>query len=185
MEDREILALYFSRNEQAIAETDRKYGALCRSIARGILTFQEDAEECVSDAYLNAWNAIPPQHPEKLGVWLGRVVRNLAYNLWNHAHRKKRDTGMTELLGELADCIPSSADPARQLEERELTEFLNGWLRALPREDRVLFLRRYWNGEPLHELSKRAGTSPNALAKRMYRLRKCLKAALEKEGYSL
>lgn len=185
MEDSEIIALYFSRDEAAISETAAKYGAFCRGIALNILSVSEDAEECVNDAYLQAWNSIPPQRPSKLGAWLGRVVRNIAYNLWKKNHRQKRYAGLEALLEELEDCVPSPVTVERELEERELTEAVNLWLSSLAKKDRVLFVRRYWNGEAVNALAGSAGMSPAAAAKRLYQLRRELKSTLEKEGYSL
>lgn len=185
MEDSQIVELYWQRDEAAIAETDRKYGAFCHGIAKNILTVNEDAEECVSDAYRQAWNAIPPQRPERLRVWLGRVVRNNAVNLYHKNHAQKRYAGMEQLLDELAECIPSAQSVEGEVEAQELAGFLNAWLAALPQEDRVLFLRRYWNGEVLNALERTYGVSHGKMAKRMYRLRESLKKALEKEGYSL
>ena len=185
MEDLEIIGLYFRRDERAITETAAKYGAFCRNIALNILSVSEDAEECVNDAYLRAWDSIPPQKPDKLGAWLGRVVRNTAYNLWNKNHRQKRYAGMEEILNELEDCIPSPDTVEHEIEEQELTGAINAWLADLPKKDRVLFVRRYWNGEAVNALAKRAGISAAATAKRLYRLRRELKSTLEKEGYSL
>jgi RNA polymerase sigma-70 factor (ECF subfamily) len=185
MEDGQIIDLYFQRNEEAISETAKKYGAFCRKIAVNILTDPADGEECVNDAYLQAWNAIPPQRPDRLGAWLGRVVRNNALNLWKKNHRKKRYDGIEQLFSELADCVPSPVTVERELDGQELTAFLNTWLGTLPRDDRALFLRRYWNGETVRDLAKQSGLSPAKIAKRMYRLRQNLRAALEKEGYSL
>ena len=182
MEDSQILALFWQRSQQALAETARKYGPLCLRIARNILPVREDAEECVSDAYQRAWENIPPQRPRHLSAWLGRVVRNLAVNRYQKEHAQKRG-GMKLLLSELEECVPSPQSIETQLQEKELTEFLNCWLKGLPQKDRVLFVRRYWYGLPLQELA--AGQNAHALAQRMYRLRQSLKAALEKEGYSL
>ena len=185
MEDSEIIGLYFNRDEKAITETAAKYGAFCLTIALNILRSREGAQECVNDAYLQAWNAIPPQRPDHLGAWLGRVVRNNAYNLWTKNHRQKRCAGMEELLHELEDCIPSPVTVEREIEEQELTEVINTWLASLRKKDRILFVRRYWNGEAVNALAKKVGISAAAAAKRLYRLRRELKATLEKEGYSL
>lgn len=185
MEDFQILDLYWRRDEAAITETQQKYGAFCYGIANNILSVHEDAEECVSDTYHRAWESIPPQRPVKLRAWLGRVVRNLALNLWNKNHAQKRYAGMTGLLSELEDCIPSPRTMEREIEEKELAEFLNAWLLSLSREDRVLFVRRYWNGEALRDLAKERKLDPARLAQRMYRLRGSLKRALEKEGFAL
>ncbi len=185
MEDLEIISLFFRRDERAIAETAAKYGAFCHDLAMNILSNREDAQECVNDAYWRAWNAIPPQSPHHLGAWLGRVVRNSAYNLWRKNHRQKRCAGVEELLNELEDCVPSPVTVERELEEQELTEVINTWLASLRRNDRILFVRRYWNGEAVNTLARNEGISASAMAKRLYRLRRALKSTLEKEGYSL
>ena len=185
MEDLQIIDLYNRRDENAISETAKKYGAFCESIAFNILTIAADVEECVNDTYLQAWNSIPPQQPVRLGAWLGKVTRNIAINLWNKNHRKKRYAGMEQLLSELEDCIPSPITVEHEIEEMELTEFLNTWLALLPKADRILFMRRYWNGEAVKDLAKEYRIMPRDMAKRMYRLRQSLKSALEKEDYSL
>ena len=136
MEDLEIIGLYFRRDERAITETAAKYGTFCHGIALNILSIDEDAQECVNDTYLQTWNSIPPQKPDKLGAWLGRVVRNIAYNLWKKNHRQKRYAGMEELLYELEDCIPSPNTVEHKVEEQELTEAINAWLKSLSRNDR-------------------------------------------------
>jgi len=185
MEDIQIIELYWQRNEQAIAETSSKYGAFCFSIAKNILSVHEDAEECVNDTYHQVWNVIPPQRPIKFRPWLGKIVRNIALNLWNKNHTQKRYAGMTELLSELEDCIPASQTVELEIEEKELTEHIDRWLRSLDREDRILFVRRYWNGVALRDLANEKGIAPGKLAQRMYRLRIGLKAALEKEDIHL
>ena len=185
MEDSQIIGLYFKRDEAAISETETKYGVFCHSIALNILSVNADADECVNDTYLQAWNSIPPQKPDKLGAWLGKVVRNIAFNLWKKNHRKKRYTGMDQLLNELEDCIPSPITVEREIEEQELTEVINTWLASLSQDERILFMRRYWNGETVALLAQENGMSPANMAKRMYRLRQNLKSKLEMEGYSL
>ena len=185
MEDSQIVNLYLERNEAAIAETAAKYGALCDSIALNILSSKADADECVNDAYLRAWNSIPPQKPDKLGAWLGKVVRNIAFDLWKKNHRQKRYAGMEQILAELEDCLPSPSTVEHQMEEQELTEFINTWLASLSQSDRILFVRRYWDGEKVAILAKERGMSPANMAKLMYRLRQNLKCKLEAEGYSL
>ncbi len=185
MEDLQIISLYFKRDEAAISETSTKYGAFCHGIALNILSIDADADECVNDTYLRAWNSIPPQKPDKLGAWLGKVVRNIAFDLWKKNHRQKRYAGMEQLLSELEDCIPSPVTVEHQIEEQELTNVINTWLASLPQNDRVLFMRRYWNGETVNTLAQESVMSPANMAKKMYRLRQNLKSKLEKEGYSL
>ena len=185
MEDSQIIGLYFKRDEAAISETAAKYGAFCRGIALNILSINADADECVNDTYLRAWNSIPPQKPDKLGAWLGKVVRNIAFDLWKKNHRKKRYSGMEQLMNELEDCIPSHVTVESEIEEQELTEVINAWLASLPQSDRILFMRRYWNGETVAALARESGISAANMAKKMYRLRQNLKSKLETEGYSL
>ena len=185
MEDAGIVALYWARNERAIEETRDKYGGYCYGIAMNLLHVPEDAEETVSDTWHAAWNAMPPEKPDSLRAWLGRVVRNLSLRRWNREHRQKRDPGLTELLSELEDCLPSPITVEGALEAKELGAALDAWLGSMSREDRRLFLRRYWYGVSLRDLARERGTTPDRLAQKMLRLRRSLKAALEKEGISL
>lgn len=185
MEDSRIIDLFFQRSGDAVAALSGKYANYCYTIAYNILSSAEDAEECVNDALHQAWNAIPPQRPDRLGAWLGKVTRNLALNLWSKNHAQKRYAGMEALLSELEDCIPAPGGVERELEDKELSAVIDGWLRNLGREDRVLFLRRYWYGVELQELAEERGTSPNRLAQKMFRLRRSLKQTLEKEGFAL
>ncbi|NLL39031.1 MAG: sigma-70 family RNA polymerase sigma factor [Clostridiales bacterium] len=182
MEDRQIVEQYWSRNEAAIQETDKKYGWLLHSIARNILSNIEDSEECVSDTYLKAWNSIPPEKPGHLAAYLGRIVRNLAINRWHKNRAQKRYNGAETLLSELSDCVPASDNTEMEVETDEISEVISNWLYTLPKDDRVLFLRRYWYGDSLKKLADECGTTQNRLAGRMYRLRQNLKGALEKEG---
>lgn len=160
MEDSQIIGLYFKRDESAITETETKYGAFCHGIALNILSINADADECVNDTYLQAWNSIPPQKPDRLGAWLGRVVRNISFNLWKKNHCQKRYVGMEQLLNELEDCIPSPVTVEREIEEQELTEIINTWLTSLSQNDRILFIRRYWYGETVTMLAQESGISP-------------------------
>ena len=185
MEDSEIVELYWQRAEDAVSETDRKYGAYCRRIALDLLSVREDAEECVSDAYYQAWSSIPPQRPVKLKSWLGRVVRNLSINRWHKNHARKRYGGLEGLLSELEDCLPAPQSTEQEVDDAELGACIDRWLLSLPQADRVLFVQRYWYGTPLCDLAKRRRIPPGKLAQKMYRLRISLKAELEKEEISL
>lgn len=185
MEDREIVALYWQRDERAIAETEGKYGAFCRAIARNLLDSPEDAEECVSDTWLEAWNSMPQQCPACLRPWLGRALRRNAIDRWRAEHRQKRFGGVETLVLELEDCVPAPSDPQRELEAEELAGLVARWLEGLRREERRLFLRRYWNGEALKDLAAEERLPPGVLAQRMRRLRMKLKSYLEKEGVIL
>jgi len=185
MEDREIVALYWRRDETAVAETAAKYGAFCRRIAGNILRVREDAEECVNDTWHHAWNAMPPQRPDCLRAFLGRIARNLALNRRQSGLALRRGGGLESLLGELDECVPSPVSVERTLEAKELAEFLGRWLDSLAPEDRALFLRRYWCGDALDALAAAFGIPAGRLAQRMFRLRARLRATLEKEGYAL
>ena len=185
MEDSEIVALYWARDEAAIAETEGKYGPFCRGLARNLLGNPEDAEECVSDTWLEAWNSMPEDRPALLRPWLGRVVRLNAIDRWRASRRQKRFGGVETLVLELEDCVPDPSEPQRALEAAELGELIERWLGGLNAEERRLFLRRYWNGEALNALAAEARLSPALLTQRMRRLRLKLKDYLEKEGITL
>jgi RNA polymerase sigma-70 factor (ECF subfamily) len=185
MEDQQIIELYWRRDEDAIPQTQRKYGAFCGAVALDVLGDRQDAEECVNDTWLRAWNAMPPQRPRLLRPFLGRITRNLAINLWQKNHAQKRCAGMELLLDELAECVPSPQTVERRLEAEELGRTISGWLRTLSAGDRRLFLRRYWNGESLQELAKETDETPERLAQRTYRLRQALRAELERNGVTI
>lgn len=185
MEDYQIVNLYWARDERAIRETADKYGAYCHSIALNILSDHSDAEECVNDTYHRTWNSIPPNRPKSLKAWLGKITRNIALNLWSKKHAQKRNGGMALLLSELQECIPAPQTPETTMDDLEISACISKWLKSLPAEDRILFVRRYWNGDALHTLAKERGISPRKLTQKMFRLRKGLKKALEKEGIVL
>lgn len=181
MDDHQIVELFWQRDESAIAQAEGKYGALCLDIAMNFLSDCEDAKECVNETLYEAWNRIPPQRPEKLRPWLGKITRNIAVSRWRKNHRQKRYGGLEQALSELEDSLPSPVSVERELEGAELGEALDRWLASLEREDRVLFVRRYWYGVSLQDLSRERGVSPKRLAQKMYRLRQGLKKFLEKE----
>ena len=185
LEDRQIIALYWAREESALRETERKYGPYCRAVAANILCSPEDAEECVSDAWLNAWNSIPPQRPDSLRAYLGRLVRNAALSLYRRGRAEKRGGGLEVLLSELGDCAATAPTPEEAFDARRLGEVLSRWLRGLDPARRRLFLRRYWLGESVQALAREAGCAGNTLAVRLRRLRLELKTYLEQEGYPL
>ncbi len=185
MNDNDIISLYWARDERAIKETDIKYGRLCRSIAINILSVNEDSEECVSDTYHKVWNTIPPQRPQKFCAWLGKIVRNIALNMWNKNYAAKRYGGMETLLSELDECVPAKESVEESIDSAELGRVISAWLRTLSDEDRTYFIMRYWNGIPLKDIAARSGIASDKLAQKMFRLRAGLKAALEKEDISL
>ena len=184
MEDSAIVQLYWDRDERAIAESDGKYGPLCRSVALRVLGSPEDSEECVSDTWLRSWNAMPPERPARLGAFLAKITRNLALDRWRRDRTAKRYTGETALaLEELGDVV-SGEELEDEVQRRELGRVINGFLRSLPEGDRDLFLRRYWGLETLDALAKAEGMSRSALHRRLKRLRGKLAEHLRKEGFT-
>ena len=182
MEDTQIIALFWSRNETAIQAATKKYGRLLHSIAYHILADHEDSEECVNDACFTAWQTIPPQNPVSLTAYLGRLVRNRSINRWQEKHAQKRYAGTEILLSELGECVPSTETVEQETDAHDLSVFISEWLIQQSKDDRVLFLRRYWFGDSVKSLALQCGTAANKLAARLYRLRQNLKNAMENEG---
>ena len=183
MEDRQILDLYWARDEAAIAQTSQKYGGYCGSIARNILQNEEDAEECVNDAWLGAWNSIPPKRPENLAAYLGKLTRCKAIDRWRAIHREKRGgDSVTVALEELAEVLPAGENPERSLLQKELTETVNRFLGQLPPVERSVFLCRYWYLDGIPEISGSFGFSRSKTKSMLHRIRKKLRDYLQKEG---
>lgn len=186
MDDQQILDLYWQRSEAAIAETDRKYGNYCHNIAFRILGSREDSDECVNDTYLRAWNAIPPHRPENLATFLGKIVRNLAFDRYDHSAAQKRGAGEVPLvLDELRVCLPQS-DPAQQLMDGiVLAQVLDRFLAAQPAMPRKIFMLRYWHVCSVREIAGKLGISESRVKMSLFRTRNSLKKILEKEGIGL
>ncbi len=182
MEDYAIVELYWARNEDAIFHTNLKFGSLCRQLAFNILSDREDSEECVNDTWHRAWDTMPPQRPDSLRAYLGRIVRNLAISRLRHRTAQKRGNGMDLMLSELEDCLPSHIRPDQEYEAKELAGLIENWLHTLPKDDRVLFVRRYWYGDAVNILARDWEQTPNQMTKRLLRLRNGLKRHLEQEG---
>lgn len=182
MEDSAIIELYWARDEDAITQTDQKYGPLCRRLAFNILSDREDSEECVNDTWHRAWDTMPPQRPDSLRAYLGRIVRNLSISRLRRRTAQKRGGGLEVMLSELEDCLPSPVQVEQNLEAKELAASISRWLRSLDADDRALFIRRYWYGDGVNILAGEWGLSPNQIAKRMQKLRRALKKRLEQEG---
>src|SRR5699024_9010412 len=158
MEDGMIIELYWAREERAIEESDRKYGRYCLSIARNIVGREEDAEECVNDTWLRAWNAMPPQRPNVLSAFFAKLTRNLSLDRWRRQRAAKRGGGQTELaLQELEECVPDRRRPDEALEAAETARLISAFLRRQGELDRKLFVRRYFYLESLADLGARFG----------------------------
>ena len=186
MEDAKIIELYWQRQEQAIAATAEKYGSYCTAIAHHILHSERDVEECVSDTWLAAWNAMPPHRPSILSAFLGRLTRNLAFNRYTRAHAEKRGGGETELvLHELAEIVSGREDVQGELEQRELARELNVFLRGLGEKKRAIFLQRYWYGHSVGDIAVRWGMKETAVSMMLNRLRRELRQHLTERGFAL
>lgn len=183
MEDKDIVALYWQRDQQAIDESRKKYGAYCAAIAQWLVSCTEDAEECVSDTWLSAWNAMPPHRPAVLRTFLGKLTRRLSLLTLRQQGRLKRGGGETVLvLEELAECVGTSTTE-QTVEARELRRLLDRFLESLPTVSRQVFLARYWYGASIDEIAAKWGFSPSKVKSMLHRTRSKLRTTLEKEGY--
>lgn len=184
MDDREIIALYFDRDEAAIAESQRKYGTYCTTIARNITESVQDAEECVSETWLRAWNSIPPQKPTFLKAFLAKITRNLALDRVRQKKAECRGGGSVPLaLDELSECLTSRDTVEEQVDARELGRAIGGFVRGLKQRDGDLFLRRYFYMDTLEDAAAFVGMDPKNAAVSLHRSRKKLEDYLKKEGY--
>ncbi|MBQ5952004.1 MAG: sigma-70 family RNA polymerase sigma factor [Lachnospiraceae bacterium] len=186
MEDQNIVDLYWARSETAIAETENKYGRYCGFIAYNILHSREDSEECVSDTWMKAWNAMPEARPGRLRAFLGKITRNLALNRLEAASAEKRGEGQVPLaLEELAEVIPAADTADRIADEMALTELLDRFLGSLTPEKRKIFLQRYWYLSSVAQIASNLGISQSKVKMTLHRVRNELKQCLENEGIGL
>ena len=180
MEDLEIIELYWNRQERAISETAAKYGSRLLGLGRKMIA-ERDAEECVNDTYLAAWNAIPPTRPAHLFAWLAKTCRNRICSriAWQTAEKRKAE--LVELTDELGQCLPDTT--SQEVEANELGRILSEFLRKLPPEKRYFFLRRYWFGDSIAEIAGACSCSESKVKVTLHRTRGELKRCLEQEGY--
>ena len=182
MDDARIVSLYWERNEQAIKESESKYGGYCHAIAYRILTDQEDADESVNDTWLAAWESMPPHRPSILATYLGKLTRRVSLNRWRDSNRDKRGGGEMSLsLDELAECVPDQQNVERAVELAELTDAVNRFLAGLPMIERDVFVCRYWFVASLREIGEKFEFSESKTKSMLFRTRKKLLAYLEKE----
>lgn len=184
MDDNQIIKLFFTRDEDALRQTERKYGPRLTGLAANIVRNSEDAQECVNDTYLKAWDTIPPTKPERFFAYLAKICRNFAFGRldWNQA--AKRNAQVVALTREMEACIPGAwqdADP----DSGEISSLVSSFLRQQTRENRMIFVRRYWYGDSVDELARRYGLSPGAVGMRLSRTRSKLASYLKKEGISV
>lgn len=182
MDDSRIVELFFHRDEQAIRETDRKYGSFCYSIAYTILADQQDSEESVSDTYYAAWNAIPPRRPNPLAPFLGKIVRHISIDRWRKNGALKRGGGELPLaLEELQDCISGQDDVEALAEQRALIRMVRSFVQELPEPERRVFVCRYWYLDSVRDIAFRFGFTENKVNMMLHRIREKLKKRLLSE----
>lgn len=182
MDDQTLIGLFFSRSEQAIAALDRAYGKLCRKVSGQFLADHRDVEECVSDSYLAVWNAIPPQEPNPLVGFVCAIVRRISVSRHRHNTAAKRSSQYVQSLEELEHTFSSPDTPESALERKELIMALERFLDAQTRENRVIFLRRYWFADSIQQIARQVGLRENTVSVRLNRLRQELREHLYEEG---
>ena len=184
MNDKSIVDLYFNRDEEAITQTDKKYGRYCYSIAYNILTNKEDAEESVSDTYMTAWKAIPPRRPSVLSTFLGKITRHISIDRWRERSAYKRGGGeVTLALEELEDCVAGLQNVEMEYERKELIRAYVKFLDALPVTERRVFLCRYWYVDSVEAIAEKFGFSQSKVKTMLHRTRAKLRKQLAEEGY--
>ena len=180
MDDNKIMELYFSRDEDAITQTKECYGERLKALAFRILQSREDAEECENDTYMKAWESIPPQKPRHFFAYLARICRNTALNMVEKRNAEKRSAVIVELSQELSECMPDK----RSLEgtaEQELGEIISEFLKTVSKENRIIFVRRYFLSETIADISKALGVSESKVKSSLFRTRNKLRDHLSKE----
>lgn len=184
MTDQEIIGLYWEREETAIRETERKYGRYCKAIAARVLGSEEDAEECVNDTWMKAWESIPPERPKLLQAYLGCITKRLSINVYKQQRAKKRiSADFTEALEELEEVLSAGNNVEEHVEHAALSECISNFLRGESELARRIFVRRYFCTDSILELSERFGCSESAVKVTLHRTRKALKEVLLKEGF--
>ncbi|MCM1187697.1 MAG: sigma-70 family RNA polymerase sigma factor, partial [bacterium] len=177
-DDEKIIELFFARSEQAIREIDGKYGAICRGLSYNIVNSRQDAEECVNDAYLGAWNAIPPARPDPLLAWLCKIVRNISLKSYYRKVAAKRGSRHAVVLEEIEGCLADPNTVESEIEARELARVIEQFLDTLTAENRVIFMRRYWFCDSCREIAGFTGLTEKNISVRLTRIRQKLKAYL-------
>ena len=183
MEDTKIVELFWQRDQAAITQSNQKYGKYCYAIAYGILSSREDSEECVSDTWHNAWNAIPPEKPARLQAFFGRITRNLALDRYNYNHAQKRNTHLETVIDEYWECVPNGEMPVE--DTVALKQIINGFLASLDRKSRVIFLRRYYYICSVKDIAGAMGLTESYVSVSLHRTRNKFKEYLQKEGISV
>ena len=181
-DDKKILDLFFRRDQQAIRELDMKYGKLCRSLSYNIVNDHQDAEECVNDAYLGAWNAIPPARPDPLPPYIMKIVRNISLKNYWRKEAARRSGRYAIALEEIEACVADRKTVEEELDTRELARILEGFLDTLSGTERVIFMRRYWFADSYRDIAAYVGLSEKNISVRLTRTRKRMMQYLMERG---
>ncbi|MBQ8135229.1 MAG: sigma-70 family RNA polymerase sigma factor [Clostridia bacterium] len=182
MNDRQIVEMYWNRDEKAISETTEKYGAYCYTIAFGILHNEEDTKESVNDTYMDAWNSMPPNKPKILKTFLGKITRRISIDRWRKKTAQKRGGGeLPEVLEELSECITESGNPVNEMEKKLLNETINLFVKELKNTEQKVFLCRYWYADSVESIAKQFGFTQSKVKSMLMRTRIKLKERLIKE----
>lgn len=184
MDDKEILNLFFNRSEEAITETIKKYGNYCMKIALNILNNVSDSEECLNDTWLGLWNSVPPEKPDPLKVYIGRICRNISLKKYKYNNAAKRNKEMNLILTEIDEYIPGCAE-YDDYEFDRIIELINEFLLLLSKENRIIFIRRYWYADKIKEIAETLNISENNVKGKLYKTRNKLKNHLIKKGVNI
>lgn len=185
MNEQDMIDLFWQRSERAVIEASEKFGSYCRRIAWNLLKNREDVEECLNDTWLAAWNRIPPDRPDRLSVYLGRITRNIALDRYDYNHAKMRNKNLNRLLSELDECAVWADSAEVQYEKGETARLISRFLWEQEQQKRVLFIRRYWYGDTIRSIAAVTGMSESHVKSLLFRMRKSLKMYLEQEGAPL
>ena len=181
MEDKKIVDMYWARDEEAITQTSVKYGGMMHATSKSIVGSHEDAEECVNDAYLAAWNSMPENRPTYLGGYMAKIIRNISLNRYDRNHAAKRQ-GVQVVFEELEGCLTDYNTPEEEYEQGCLKEVLDNFLESLDEQKRVIFLRRYFYTDSIAEIAQRMQMSEGKIKSILFRLRGQLAATLKEAG---
>lgn len=182
MEDQQIIQKFYERQEQALKDLSNKYGTLCQAIANRILSNQQDAEECVNDALLVAWNTIPPEHPDPLSAYICRITRNISLKKYHANTAQKRNHYYDVLLDELQESLAGKESVEDEILAKELEHAINGFLSECKQVDRIIFIKRYYFFEPVASIADSVGKSKNYITVHLHRVRKKLENDLKTKG---
>lgn len=181
MDDHQIIKLFLGRSQQAVDSLEKKYGRLCKAISYNILRNVQDAEECANDAYLAVWNTIPPKVPDSLPAYVAKITRNISLKKYRENTAAKRDKSYEVSLEEICECFKSQNNTCDVVEAKELAAHINEFLKGLGKEDRIMFVQRYWFAREIPEIAESMKRSRNYINVHLYRVREKLRAYLREE----